>query len=104
MTAAPRKPRDHQPAKTSGKTAVYELKYGGEVYPSKDIHTTITPAFMRANRRREEVDAFFTMIEELWDRAALEKTVDKMNNDEFSAFMKEFYGWMDVQRGESSAS
>lgn len=101
MTAAPRKPQDHQPAKDSPKVAVYDLQFGGETYPSKDVHTTITPAFMRANRRREEVDAFFTMIEELWDREVLEKTVDKMTNDEFSEFMKAFYGWMDVQRGES---
>jgi hypothetical protein len=99
----PRKPQDHQP-KQDKKSACYELKFGGEVYLSKDIHATITPAFMRANRRREEVDAFFTMVEELWARDVLEKTVDKMDNDEFSDFMKDFYSWMDVQRGESSAS
>jgi hypothetical protein len=103
MTAAPKKPQDHQP-KSDKKSAIYELKFDGEVYPSKDVHTAITPAFMRANRRRDEVDAFFTMIEELWSRDVLEKTVDKMDNDQFSEFMKDFYGWMDVQRGESSAS
>jgi hypothetical protein len=97
MTAAPRKPQDHKPKKT----AIYELKFDGEVYPSKNVHETITPGFMRANRRREEVDAFFTMVEALWDREVLESTVDKMSNDEFSEFMKDFYRWMEVERGES---
>lgn len=61
-------PQDRKPKETSradGDTFVMEID--GEAYTSRPLTEVFTPRWLRANRRRDELDASYTMIEDAFD-------------------------------------
>lgn len=78
----PRKPQDHKVA--GGE--LYTFEHNGKEYTfEKPFEAIATPKWLRANRRRDELDLAFTMIEEVAGDDALE-AIDTMTQEEFKAF------------------
>lgn len=81
---APRKPQDHKV--TGGE--LYTFEHDGNEYTfEKPFEAIATPKWLRANRRRDELDLAFTMIEEIAGDNALE-AIDTMSQEEFKDFSK----------------
>lgn len=81
MTAV-KKPQDHKVA--GGE--LYTFEYNEKTYTfEKPFEVIATPKWLRANRRRDELDLAFTMIEELAGEDALE-AIDAMTQEEFKEF------------------
>lgn len=81
----------------------FSFTHDGETYTLKPTYEVLTPGFIRKNRRRDEVDAFFTMLEELVDdydrledRSATLEAVDGMSRGQFAILMKDFYAYLEV--------
>lgn len=73
--------------KTS-ETDNYTFEHNGETYTfEKSLSVVRTPKFLRANRRRDEVDLAFTVLEEIGGEDVVE-VVDSMTEDEFKTFSK----------------
>lgn len=70
----------------TAKTFTFEHN-GKEVSFEKDFSTVRSPRWLRANRRRDEVDLIFTIIEDIGGEAVCE-AVDEMNEEEFQKFVK----------------
>lgn len=68
------------------KTFTFEHK-GETVAFEKDFSEVRSPRWLRANRRRDEVDLIFTIIEDIGGEAVCE-AVDEMNEEEFQTFVK----------------
>ena len=100
--AAPRKPQDRKP-KAADAEDCFTFEHEGKSYTLKPTLDHLTPRFMRANRRREDVDAFFTILEELADEVQLE-VIDSMSGEEFGELSKDFYKHLGATQGESAAS
>jgi hypothetical protein len=63
---APRRPQDHKPKATA--TGLFSFTHDGKEYTfPKPFSAVSQPKFLRANRRRDELDMSFTMIEVLAD-------------------------------------
>lgn len=78
-----KQPTDHK--KKAG-TENYTFDYKGKNYTfEKSFEVIATPKWLRANRRRDELDLAFTMIEEIAGDNALE-AIDEMTQDEFKVF------------------
>jgi hypothetical protein len=83
--ATPKQPQDHK--KPAGE--LYSFEYNGDTYTFESAFAVIaTPKWLRANRRRDELDLAFTIIEELAGDEALE-AIDAMTQDEFKEFSKD---------------
>lgn len=66
----------------------FTFEHDGETYTFEHGFETIrTPGWLRANRRRDELDLTFTIIEATAGDEALE-AIDKMTEDEFVTFGK----------------
>lgn len=64
----------------------FTFEQGGKTYTfEKSLDSVRSPRWLRANRRRDEVDLLFTMLEEVAGAEALE-AVDSMTSSEFEAF------------------
>jgi hypothetical protein len=100
--ATPKKPQDRKP-KASEAEECFTFEHEGKSYTLKATGDCLTPRFMRANRRRDDVDAFFTILEELADEDQLE-VIDSMSNEEFGELSKKFYAHLGATQGESAAS
>lgn len=87
MTTA-RRPQDHK-AK-SGDTATvdgyFSFTKGDTTYTfPKPFSTVQSPSYLRANRRRSDLDLTFTMIEDLADDdPIILKAIDSMSREEFN--------------------
>lgn len=77
----------------------FEFSENGKVYAGKPTETTITPGFLRRTRKLDDLDAFFTLIEELFDEDAL-KVIDTMSRPRFKRLQKDFYEHLEVTQGE----
>lgn len=53
----------------------------------KDFSVVRSPRWLRANRRRDEIDLVFTIIEDLGGDDVCD-AVDQMNEEEFQDFVK----------------
>lgn len=83
MTAV-KQPQDHKEPR--GNT--YSFEFNGKTYRfEKSFETIATPKWLRANRRRDELDLAFTMLEEIAGDEVLE-VIDTMTQDEFKEFSK----------------
>lgn len=58
-----------------------------------------TPRWLRANRRRDELDLAFTILEEIAGEEALE-AIDDMDEDEFKALMDRMNKELGASLGE----
>lgn len=105
MTAAPKKPQDRKPkAAPAGEVSEsFTFTHDGESYTLKPTLEHITPGFLRRIRKLDDLDAFFTILEEIADEKQL-KVVDNMTHKEFGELSREFFGHLGAQRGESTAS
>ena len=59
-------PQDHK-KKTSITDDCFTFEHGGEKFTSQPLREVLTPKYLRHNRRREETDFFFTLIEDLFE-------------------------------------
>lgn len=109
MSTAPKnvkQPSDRQ-AKKGKASERFSFEHDGETYTFKPTYEVVTPGFLRANRRRDEIDSFFTMVEglvddydELTDRSATLDAIDHMDRDEFHQLMRDFYAHLGGLSGE----
>jgi len=84
MTTAPRKPQDRKPQVTNGGRFSFVHKGQEYTFP-KPWETVTAPKFLRANRRRDELDMAFTMIEVLADDdEEIIEAIDGMTLAEFN--------------------
>lgn len=67
---------------------LYTFDHNGVTYTfEKELAVVRSPKWLRANRRRDELDLTFTIIEEIGGDDVVE-AVDTMTSDEFKAFGK----------------
>lgn len=83
------------PAKPE-KVSAFSFEHDGETYTFKPTYEVVTPGFLRANRRRDEVDAFFTMVEALVADDKQLEVIDGMERAAFRQLMKDFYAHLEV--------
>lgn len=81
----------------------FSFTHKGEEYVFKPTYEVLTPGWLRKNRRRDEMDAFFTMVEALvddYDDATDEsptlEVIDGMTRGQFQILMKDFYAYLEV--------
>lgn len=91
-------PGDHKAKAKDEQADAFSFEHDGETYTFKPTYDVLTPGFLRANRRREEIDAFFTMVEALADEDTLD-VIDHMSRDEFKALMEDFYAYLGADQG-----
>lgn len=66
----------------------FKFEHNGETYEfEKDFSVARSPKWLRANRRRDEVDLVFTIIEDLGGEDVCD-AVDEMDEAQFQAFVK----------------
>lgn len=87
-----KKPSDRK-SKTEESDSAFSFVHDGERHTFKPTFDVLTPGFLRANRRREEVDAFFTMVEALAEADTL-AVIDVMDRKSFTALMEDFYNYL----------
>lgn len=97
-----KRPDDHK-----GKSEVsdrFSFEHDGQTYTLKPTLDVVTPGFLRKHRRRDEIDAFFTMLEELTDdyepvteHSETLDAVDSMSRGEFRQLQKDFFAHLEVQ-------
>lgn len=72
----------------SENTSNYIFEHNGETYEfESSLDVVRTPKWLRANRRRDELDLTFTILEEIGGDDVIE-VVDTMSTEEFQAFGK----------------
>ena len=65
---------------------LYTFEFGGDSYTfEKPFSVVRAPGFLRANRRRDELDLAFTILEEIAGDEVL-AAVDLMTDEEFRSF------------------
>jgi hypothetical protein len=71
------------------KTAdLYSFDHNGETHTfEKSLSVVRSPKWLRANRRRDELDLVFTILEEVAGEDVVE-VIDEMDPEEFQAFNK----------------
>lgn len=91
-----RKPKDAEPGDR------FSFEHDGNTYTLKPTWDVLTPGWLRANRRRDDIDAFFTMVEALApdDDGVTLDVIDNMGRNEFRKLMSSFYEYM----GEGSGN
>ena len=92
-----KKPADKKDKKAEAEqVAAFSFEYEGDTYTLKPTWEVLTPGWLRANRRRDEIDSFFTMIETLApdDDGVTLGVIDNMDRDEFQTLMKNFYEFL----------
>jgi len=94
----PKKPQDRKP-KTEDVSDCFSFEHDGETYTLKRTIDHITPGFLRKNRKLDDLDAFFTILEELADDEQL-AVIDGMSTPEFGQLNRDFYKHLGAQRGE----
>lgn len=94
----PKQPQDHK-SKKAERDGVFRFEHGGETYEFKDVFDVLTPGFIRKNRRRDDVDAFFTLVEALADDETLD-VIDNLPRDEFAKLQRDFNAFLEATPGE----
>lgn len=104
--AGAKKPTDRKPkASASVDDDVVTLTIGGVEYTSKPLHEVFTPKWLRLNRRRDELDAGYTMVEDAFEdvRGFLDAW-DSLSFTEQSEAIGELQAAMKVSLGEFMGS
>ncbi|MGN6589505.1 MAG: hypothetical protein ACTHKE_04360 [Sphingomicrobium sp.] len=94
----PKQPQDHK-AKAAEVSECFSFEHKGETYTFKNTIEHITPGFLRKNRKLNDLDAFFTILETLADEEQLE-VIDSLTHEEFGQLNRDFYEHLGAQRGE----
>lgn len=70
-------------------TDVYSFEHDGQTYTFERPFAVVrSPRWLRANRRRDELDLAFTILEEIAGDDVLD-VIDSMDEDEFKAFSRD---------------
>lgn len=78
----------------------FTFEHNGETYTfEKGFEVVRSPRWLRANRRRDELDLAFTIIEEVAGDEALE-AIDSMSEAEFMKLAKRLTKEMGASLGE----
>src|SRR5690606_5381085 len=99
MTAPRKQPKDH---KKPADEDVYEFEHNGETY-TLPPYKSIKPGLMRRVRKLTDMDATFTILEEIAPKDTL-AALDDMTMERFDAVIT---GWLEhsgITPGESSSS
>ena len=73
----------------STETANFSFEHKGETYTFEHSLAAVRrPGWLRKNRRRDEIDLAFTILEEVAGDEVLD-VVDDMDEDEFAALMQQ---------------
>lgn len=89
-------PQDHKP---KAEDARFEFVEGGKTYTGRPTLKTLTPGFLRANRKLEDLDALFTILEALFDEKAL-AAIDTMTRKRFDELQNELNAHLEISQGE----
>ena len=83
----------------------YTFEHDGKTYEfEKPLDEVRKPGFIRANRRRDEIDLVFTILEAVAGEEVLD-VVDNMTEDEFKVFVADLEkNGLGATSGESSRS
>ena len=66
--AGARKPTDRKPKATASvDDDTVTLTIGGDEFTSRPLHDVFSPKWLRLNRRRYEIDAGYTMVEDAFE-------------------------------------
>lgn len=78
----------------------FTFEHNGETIEFEhDLAEVRSPRWLRANRRRDELDLIFTIVED-FGGPAVEAAVDDMNEDEFSRFSRALNAALGASLGE----
>lgn len=88
-----KKPADRKPK--SENVDCFTFTHDGVEHTLRPTYDVLTPGFMRANRRRDDLDAFFTILEALADADTLD-VIDNMTRAEFKDLQDDFYKHLEV--------
>lgn len=85
-------------------TECFSFEHDEQTHTFQPTYDVLTPGFLRENRRRDEVDAFFTMVEALVpegkEGAEMLDVIDNMSRGDFRKLMEDFYAYMEADPGE----
>lgn len=85
---------------TTKNTKNFTFEHDGKTYEfEKGFEEVRSPRWLRANRRRDELDLAFTILETIAGDEALD-AIDSMNEDEFMALAKRLNKEMGASLGE----
>lgn len=74
--------------KPAAESHLFTFEHDGKTYTfEEDFSKVRSPRWLRANRRRDELDLAFTILEEIAGEEALE-AIDDMTEEEFIALAK----------------
>ena len=66
--AGAKKPADRKPKATASvDDDTVTLTIGGNEFTSRPLHDVFSPKWLRLNRRRDEIDAGYTMVEDAFE-------------------------------------
>ena len=66
--AGAKKPTDRKPKATASvDDDTVSLTFGGDEYTSRPLHDVFSPKWLRLNRRRDEIDAGYTLVEDAFE-------------------------------------
>ncbi|WP_068424462.1 hypothetical protein [Piscicoccus intestinalis] len=66
--AGAKKPADRKPKATASvDDDTVTLTIGGDEFTSRPLHDVFSPKWLRLNRRRDEIDAGYTMVEDAFE-------------------------------------
>lgn len=100
-----KRPTDRK-SKTEDVPDRFSFEHDGETYTLKRTLDVLTPGFLRKNRRRDDFDIFFTMVEALIDdydksgESATLDVVDNMPRREFSELQESFNEYLEKLEDE----
>lgn len=80
-----KQPQDHKKSLSEP----YTFEHDGKTYTcEKSIAAVLTPRWLRENRRRDQLDLTYTLLEEIAGEETL-KVIDDMDWDEFKKLSEE---------------
>lgn len=93
IPAGAKKPEDHK--KSADNKDHFEFTHEGKTHTSRPLRDVLSPGFIRQNRRREDMDFYFTLLEELFDGDAVAlAALDAMSWREFNAVSEQLEALM----------
>lgn len=93
IPAGAKKPEDHKSKSTPKDEFTFE--HDGVTYTSRALRDVLSPGFIRQNRRREDMDFYFTLLEELFDGDTVAlAALDAMSWREFNAVSEQLEALM----------
>ena len=95
-----KRPDDHQKPDDDLETVTFNFTHKGKTFQSKPFVDVISPGWLRSNRRRDETDFMFTLLEALFKgQPKALGALDDMDWKTFNATAKEMLSDMESKAG-----